>query len=208
VFVDPRAADSTQLLKETVKMRKIVLTEWLTLDGYTAGPENDMNFVAEAFDEDMGAYEGSIVETGDTLVLGRVTYESFAGAWPARAEDPRTSEPEREYARKLNAMRKIVFSKSLKSADWGDSLLLRDIDADQIRAFKQEPGKDMLIYGSASIVQQLSSLGLIDEYQLLVHPLFHGGGKKLLEDKTKLKLVSTRQFKSGVLLLTYQPRES
>jgi dihydrofolate reductase len=188
-------------------MRKIVLTEWVSLDGYTAGPDNDMSFVGESFDEDMGTYQGTIIDSGDTLILGRVTYESFAGAWPQRADDPQTSEPERDYARKLNAMRKIVFSKSLKSADWNKSELLRDIDAEQIRKLKQEDGKDILIYGSASIVQGLSKLGLIDEYQLLVHPVYLGGGKRLLDDKQKLKLVSARQFRSGVMLLIYQPAQ-
>ena len=112
---------------------------------------------------------------------------------------------ERDYARRLNGMKKVVFSKSLGSADWQGSVLLRDIDAEQIRQWKQEDGKDMLIYGSASIVRQLSALGLIDEYQLLVHPVVLGGGLRLLEDKTRLKLVSARQFGSGVMLLTYVP---
>jgi dihydrofolate reductase len=185
-------------------MRKIVLTEWVSLDGYTAGPDNDMSFVGESFDEDMGVYQSSILDTGDTLILGRLTYDSFAGAWPAREHDPQTSEPERDYARRLNAMRKIVFSKTLKSADWQKSELQRDIDADFLRRLKQEDGKNVLIYGSASIVQQLSRLGLIDEYQLLVHPVFLGGGKRLLDDKLRLKLVESRKLKSGVMLLTYQ----
>jgi dihydrofolate reductase len=188
-------------------MRKLVLTEWVSLDGYTSGPDNDMSFVGESFNDEMGKYEDDIVNTADTLVLGRVTYESFAGSWPYVPDKPDVSEDEKVYARKLNSMRKIVFSKSLGSADWDKSVLLREIDPDAIKRWKQEDGKDMLIYGSASIVQQLTNLGLIDEYQLLVHPVVLGGGKALLKgiaDKHRLKLVSAKPFSSGVVLLTYQ----
>ena len=188
-------------------MRKLVLTEWVSLDGYTAGPDNDMSFVGESFNDEMGQYEDDIVSTGDTLVLGRVTYESFAGSWPYVPDKPDASEAEKAYARKLNSMRKIVFSKTLDTADWNNSVLLREIDPETIKRWKQEDGKDMLIYGSASIVQQLTNLGLIDEYQLLVHPVVLGGGKPLLKnitDKQRLKLVSAKPFSSGVVLLTYQ----
>src|SRR5438105_15641035 len=182
----------------------------VSLDGYTSGPDNDMSFVGESFNDEMGKYEDDIVNTADTLVLGRVTYESFAGSWPYVPDKPDVSEEEKAYARKLNSMRKIVFSKSLGSADWDKSVLLREIDPDAIKRWKQEDGKDMLIYGSASIVQQLTNLGLIEEYQLLVHPVVLGGGKSLLEnvaDKHRLKLVSARPFNSGVVLLTYQRAE-
>jgi dihydrofolate reductase len=188
-------------------MRKLVLTEWISLDGYTAGPDNDMSFVGESFNDEMGQYEDDIVNTADTLVLGRVTYESFAGSWPYVPDKPDVSEGEKAYARKLNSMRKIVFSKTLNRADWNNSVLMRDIDPEAIKQWKQEDGKDMLIYGSASVVQQLTNLRLIDEYQLLVHPVLLGGGKALLKDiadKHRLKLVSARPFTSGVVLLTYQ----
>ena len=191
-------------------MRKIVLTEWVSLDGYTSGPNNDMSFVGESFNDEMGKYEDDIVSTGDTLILGRVTYESFAGSWPYVPDAPDRSEGEKAYARKLNAMKKIVFSKTLNSADWSGSTLLRDINADEVAKWKSEPGKDMLIYGSASVVQQLTNLGLIDEYQILVHPVVLGGGKALFKDiqqKQPLKLVSSTPFSSGVVLLTYQLRK-
>ncbi len=185
-------------------MRKIVLTEWVSLDGFTSGPDNDMSFVGESFNEEMGKYEDDIVNTADTLILGRVTYESFAGSWPYVPDKPDVSEGEKAYARKLNAMRKIVFSKTLKHAEWNNSQVFSEIDPEAIQRLKEEEGKDMLIYGSASIVQQLASLGLIDEYQLLVHPVILGGGKPLFKAKHKLKLVSAKPFTSGVVLLTYR----
>jgi dihydrofolate reductase len=190
-------------------MRKIVLSEWISLDGYTAGPNNDMSFVGESFTDEMGKYEDDVVNRADTLILGRVTYESFAGAWPHVPDVPDRSEGEKAYARKLNAMKKMVFSRRLEKADWSGSTLFRDIDTDEVARWKSEPGKDMLIYGSASIVQQLTNRGLIDEYQILVHPVVLGGGTALFRDiqqKQRLSLVSSTPFSSGVVLLTYQLR--
>ena len=190
-------------------MRKIVLTEWVSLDGFTAGPNNDMSYVGESFDADMGEYESTILNTGDTLLLGRLTYESFAGSWPHVPDDPTRSEPEKDYARSLNAMRKIVVSSGLASADWSGSEIIRSLDPAYLQQLKQQDGKNILIYGSASIVQQLTGLGLIDEYQILVHPIVLGGGKALFANVTeakRLELVSSRQFASGVMLLTYRPR--
>src|SRR5438045_7925383 len=131
-------------------MRKIVLTEWVSLDGYTAGADNDMSFVGESFNEEMGQYEDAIVDTADTLILGRVTYQSFAGSWPKVPDNPSTSEGEKAYARKVNAMRKVVFSRSLENVEWNNSILKKEIVPGEITKLKQESGKDMLIYGSAS----------------------------------------------------------
>jgi dihydrofolate reductase len=123
-------------------------------------------------------------------------------------DNPDVSEEERAYARKLNAMRKVVFSKSLPSADWNNSTLVREIVPEEIEKLKQEDGKDMLIYGSASVVRELTNLGLIDEYQLLVHPVILGGGKPLfsdIHDKVPLRLAEAKQHQaSGVLLLRYE----
>ena len=190
-------------------MRRIITTTWVTLDGFIAGPTGDMGWVGEIYDAAMGAYEGALVEAVDTLLLGRVTYESFAGSWPHVPESPTASEGEKVYARRLNTMRKVVFSTTLDRADWNNSTLLREITPDAIGQLKSEPGGDLLIYGSASVVQALTSLGLIDEYQVLVHPVLVGGGKPLfgaLKDQVKLKLVNSTAHPSGVVVLTYQPR--
>lgn len=190
-------------------MRKIVLTEWVSLDGYTSGPNNDMGFVGETFNDEIGHYEDTIVSSADTLLLGRTTYESFAGAWPHVPDSPTASEGEKTYARKVNAMRKIVVSRSLDSADWSGSEIVRSIEPEYFQRLKEQDGKDILIYGSASIVQQLTNLGLIDEYQVLVHPVVLGGGKALfggVTDTQRLQLVSARPFNSGVVLLTYHRR--
>ena len=187
-------------------MRKIITTTWITLDGFIASPNGEMDWVI--VDEEMGTYEYDIISAADTLLLGRVTYQSFAGSWPYVPDNPDASDGEKEYARKLNAMRKIVFSRTLSGVEWNNSSLVKEVLPEEIAKLKQEPGRDMLIYGSASIVQTLTNHGLIDEYQLLVHPVVLGGGKPLFQDireRRKLKLVKTKTFPSGVVGLYYQP---
>lgn len=187
-------------------MRKVIVTMWVTLDGFIAGPNEEMDWVM--VDDEMGKYEDDMVSSADTLILGRVTYESFAGAWPHVPENPSASKGEVEYAHKVNAMAKLVFSKTLDKAEWNNSKLMREVIPEEVEKMKQEPGKDMVIYGSASIVQTLTNLGLIDEYQLLVHPVVLGSGKPLfknIKDRVNLKLVETRTFHSGVVLLNYSP---
>jgi dihydrofolate reductase len=189
-------------------MRKIIVTMWITLDGFIAGPNDEMDWVGALYDEAMGHYEYDLVSAADTLLLGRVTYQSFAGAWPKVPENPEASKGEVEYAHQVNAMRKIVFSKTLSSVEWNNSTLVKEIVPEEIEQLKQEQGRDMVIYGSASIVQALTNLGLIDEYQLLVHPAVLGSGKPLFQNikhKVNLKLLKTETHPSGVVRLHYQP---
>ena len=181
---------------------------WITLDGFIAGPNAEMDWVGQFYDEAMGNYEYDLVSAADTLLLGRVTYESFAGSWPKIPEDPASPKGLVEYANQLNAIRKMVFSKTLSSAEWNNSSLVKEVIPEEITKLKQEPGRDMVIYGSASIVQALTNLGLIDEYQLLVHPVVLGSGKPLFQDikhKVNLKLIQTKTHPSGVVILSYQP---
>ena len=191
-------------------MGKIITTTWVTLDGYIAGPNGEMDWVAEHYDAAMAVYETEIVSQADTLLLGRVTYQSFAGSWPHVPDSPTASEGEKAYARMLNAMRKIVFSRTLESVEWNNSTLRKEVVPEEIEQLKQEPGRDMLIYGSASVIQTLTNHGLIDEYQVLVHPVILGGVKPLFQNiqhQVKLKLVNTKTHPSGVVVLSYQPRE-
>ncbi len=189
-------------------MRKIIVSMRVTLDGFIAGLHGEMDWMEEFFDEELANYESELQKAVDTTLFGRVTYQGFESYWPKVALDPASPKGMVEYAQHLNAMRKIVFSKTLARAEWNNSVLVHEIVPEEIIKMKQGPGRDMVIYGSASIVQTLTNLGLIDRYQLLVFPIVLGSGKPLFHDilhKVKLSLASAKTYPSGVVVLSYQP---
>jgi dihydrofolate reductase len=184
-------------------MRKIIATEFYSLDGLMSDPNDTMDWVRNSFDPELGKYEGELYDKSDTLLLGRVTFKIFENYWPTDEIDP----DDVEMARKINNMTKIVFSKSLKSVDWNNSKLLNKIDPKEISRLKQSQGKNLLIVGSASIVQQLTNLELIDEYHFVFFPIILGAGKTLfknIEHQIKLKLLKTVVFQNGAVLAYYQ----
>lgn len=187
-------------------MREIKMTMWVTLDGYIADTNAIPGFVGTYYDQMMGEYEDAFVSAADTMLLGLTTYRSFAGSWPHVEVNPEADENERNYARKLGDLRKIVYSSTLENADWRNTSIRKTIDVDELTRLKAEDGKDIIIYGSQSIVRQLSEHGLIDEYQLLIHPLILGAGKAMYQGfhERSLKLVETKTFPSSVLLLRYR----
>jgi dihydrofolate reductase len=188
-------------------MRKLIVSERVTLDGYIAGLNGEMDWMEEFFDEALANYESELQKSVDTTLFGRATYQGFESYWPKVALDPASPKGLAEYAQQLNATRKIVFSKTLSHVEWNNSVLLHEIDAESITKLKQEPESDMVIYGSASIVQALTNLGLIDRYQLLVFPVALGSGKPLfhsISHKVKFSLVSVRTYPSGVVVLSYE----
>jgi dihydrofolate reductase len=166
-----------------------------------------MDWMQEFFDEALASYESELQKTVDTVLLGRVNYEGFASYWPQVLLDPASPPGLVEYAQQLNAMRKMVFSKTLSRVEWNNSTLVKEIVPEAITKLKHEPGRDIVIYGSASIVRTLTNLGLIDTYHLLVHPVVLGSGKPLWSDirqPMKLQLAHTRTHPSGVVVLSYQ----
>jgi dihydrofolate reductase len=188
-------------------MRKIIATEFYSLDGLMSDPNDTMEWVRNSFDPELGQYEDELYDHADTLLLGRVTYKIFESYWPNAATNPDTPEGDIEMARKINDMTKIVFSKSLRNVDWKHSKIINEINPKEIMRMKQSPGKNILIVGSASIVQQLTNLGLIDEYHIVLHPVVLSRGKPLfnnIEHQVKLKLLETRTFQNGAMLACYQ----
>ncbi|GHO89209.1 dihydrofolate reductase family protein [Dictyobacter formicarum] len=189
-------------------MRKIIVSMRITLDGFVTGPNGEMDWMEEFMDDALGTYETELQKSVDTSLFGRETYQGFASYWPQVARDPASPQGMVEYAQKLNAMRKIVFSKTLSHAEWNNSTIVSEIILEEIIKLKQEKGRDIVIHGSASIVRTLTNLGLIDRYQLLVYPVVLGSGKPLFQDishQVKLSLVDTQTHPSGVVVLSYEP---
>ena len=183
-------------------MRKIIVSNYITLDGFFAGPKGEIDWFV--WDEEMANYSRGLLTSMDTILFGRVTYELMAGYWPTAsppAED-------RVIIDAMNNLPKVVFSRTLEKVEWKNARLVKGDILEEISKLKQQPGKDMVIYGSSSIVSTLTRAGLIDEYQLFINPVVLGNGKPLFRGITgtaKLKLLETRTFQCGVVLLRYQP---
>jgi dihydrofolate reductase len=200
----PTARIEFDMTKATAKQKpKLTVTMWMTLDGFIAGPAGEMDWIMG--DDEMSDYEIGLIGQVDTLLLGRKTYQDFHNYWSENG--PPKEGWEKIFAKNMNALHKIAVSKTLDNAEWIDSKIFSEIIPEEIKKLKKESEKGIVIYGSASIVQQLANFGLIDEYQLLVYPVLLGQGKKLFTDvnKASLLLVASKAFKSGVMVLTYQP---
>jgi dihydrofolate reductase len=184
-------------------MRKIIAGEFVSLDGVMEAP-NEWHF--PYWSDEMGEVVSAQMAATDAMLLGRITFQEFASFWPAQSED------EVPGAAHMNETPKFVVSTTLDNVDaWQNSTLINGDVMDGITHLKQQPGKDIGVTGSATLVQSLLEAGLLDELQLLVHPIVVGHGKRLFRDeskKTGLKLVEAKTFSTGVLALTYQPDRS
>ena len=179
-------------------MRKLIVTENLTLDGVMAATEK---WSGPYENDEMVKRNKAGMSASDALLLGRVTYEIFAAYWPHQTND------KTGIADYLNKTPKFVVSSSLKKADWVNTTILGGDAVEQITKLKQQPGKNITVNGSATLVQTLMQADLIDEYSLLVFPIILGKGKRLFPDgiDSSLELVESKAFSSGVVALTYQP---
>ena len=189
-------------------MAKLVVTEFVSLDGVMEDPggSEHSKHGAWTFQFDRGAegdkFKLDELHAADSQLLGRVTYEGFAKAWPT-INDPVG------FADRMNSMRKYVVSTTLtaEEATWENTVVIRGDVADEIRKLKAQPGGDILVAGSCGLVHSLMEYGLIDEYRLMVFPLVLGSGKRLFaetSDTTRLVLSECRTVGDGVLLLTYR----
>lgn len=189
-------------------MRRIIATEFYSIDGLMSDPDDRQDWVTGNFSADMGAYVDSAYGQSDTLLLGAITYRLLASYWPTADTNPNAFEGDAEFASTINNMKKIVFSKAPLTPEWNNSEFHPAIDVDEIRKMKAADGKNMLIVGSATIVQQLTALSLIDEYHLLLHPIILGQGKPLfhgLQQRHTMKLLEAKPFENDVVLLRYLP---
>ena len=186
-------------------MRKIIVFENVTLDGFMAGPNGELDWAIQDDEVTQNSKEG--IDSIDTFLFGRVTYDMMASFWPT----PTGKSANPVFAEALNNTPKIVFSTTLKKADWQNTEVVQELTKEEILKLKQLPGKNMMIFGSGTLVEQLTKLGLIDEYQLMLNPIVLGKGKPLFKDTTdrmNLTLVRAKTFKSGIVLLQYQPVKS
>ena len=183
-------------------MRKLTAFNFLTLNGFYKGPHDDISWHVHGSEEAEFAAEGAKSES--MLLFGRKTYEMMAGYWPT----PEASKNAPAVAEGMNKSEKIVFSKTLKKVEWHNSRLMTGNIVEEIKKMKQTPGHDMTILGSGSIISQFAEAGLIDLYQFMVDPVVLGEGTSIFDGVSQtlnLKLVSTKSFKSGVVLLAYEP---
>jgi dihydrofolate reductase len=184
-------------------MRKLVVFNHVSLDGYFTDANGDMRW-AKADDAESRAFAESNASNGGELLFGRRTYELMAGFWPtpmAHAHHPVVSE-------RMNSLPKVVFSRTLDKATWNNTRLVKGDPAAEVRKMKQESGDGMAILGSGSIVAQLAQEGLIDEYQIMVGPIVLGKGRSLFDGvqrRLNLRLTNTRTFGNGNVLLCYEP---
>ena len=187
-------------------MRKVILSINTTLDGFFEGPNKELDW--HSVDEEGKEYANDLLSDVDALLFGRVTYQLMADYWPAAATNPSTPKSDLEIADKMNNLPKIVFSKTLHEVKWNNSRLVKENIAEEISKMKQQSGKDMVIFGSGSIVSTFMQHGLIDEYRIIVNPVVLGNGNPLfkgINSKQNLKLLRTRVFSSGEVILYYEP---
>jgi dihydrofolate reductase len=181
-----------RLKQKENEMRKLVVTEFISLDGVIGNPM----WTFEFWNDQIANFKAEEQENSDAMLLGRITYDGFAQAWPGR------DEPGADW---MNNTPKYVVSTTLKSADWNNSTIIRENVAAEVAKLKQQDGANILVYGSSVLVDALIQAGLVDELRLLLYPVVVGSGDKLFKENStaKFKLVSSESYSSGVTGLIY-----
>jgi dihydrofolate reductase len=185
-------------------MRKIISFMHISLDGFVAGPNGEMNWIK--VDEEIFDHVGKRISEGDTALYGRVTYQMMENYWPTAADKPTASKHDIEHSKWYKKVHKVVLSKTIKDAGLTNTTIISDNLQDRINEIKQHTGEDILLFGSPTATHSLIQLNLIDGYWLFVNPIILGQGIPLfvdIKDKIKLKLLSTHQFPCGVNELNY-----
>lgn len=180
-------------------MRKVVVTEYMSLDGVMDEPGK---WSFPFWSDEAGKFKYDELFASDALLLGRVTYQGFAAAWP-------TMEGTGEFGERMNSMPKHIASRTLTETEWNATLIAGDVP-EAVAALKEQPGQDILVAGSAELVHTLMQHNLVDEYRFMVYPIILGSGKRLFTDgiaPTTLQLVGTQTTDRGVVILTYRPAQ-
>ncbi|HEX6172309.1 MAG TPA: dihydrofolate reductase family protein [Chitinophagaceae bacterium] len=184
--------------------RKIISFMHISLDGFVAGPNGEMNWIK--VDDQIFDHVGKRISEGDTALYGRVTYQMMESYWPTAADKPNASKHDIEHSKWYSKVHKVVLSKTLKDSGLGYTTIISHNLTDRINEIKQQPGPDILLFGSPTATHSLIQLNLIDGYWLFVNPIILGRGIPLfvdIKDQIKLKLLTTHQFTCGVTELNY-----
>jgi dihydrofolate reductase len=180
-------------------MRNVVLMMTASIDGFVVGPEGHAGGFPEP--DALKRWKLDRIRRAGTHIMGRVTYEEMAAAWPSSTDD---------YAAPMNEIPKVVFSKTLEQANWPESSIARGDLAHEIAALKSRPGGEIIAWGGADFAQEMSRAGLVDEYAIITQPVAFGGGKPMFRDlpgALPLRLVEATTFPVGIVLHTYEPRD-
>jgi dihydrofolate reductase len=185
-------------------MRKLIVFNHVSLDGYFVDADGGMSWAkSDHQDAEWNAFVAENASGEGTLLFGRITYELMASYWPT----PIADQHDPVVAQRMNSLPKVVFSRTLDQASWNNTKLVKGDMAEEVRRMKKEPGEGMVILGSGTIVSQLASERLIDEYQVVVNPVVLGKGRTMFDDvkeKLNLKLTKTRAFGNGNVFLCYE----
>ena len=187
-------------------MRKLIVSMNVTLDGFMAGPDCELDWHFERWSQEMAESLSEELGKADTIILGRVTYDAMAGYWPMRSACMSTPREDIAFADMMNNYTKVVFSTTINQTHWKNSRVVKGDLRKEIERLKQQEGKDMILYGSGKLVTALIREGLVDEYRLWIHPVLLGSGKQFfntITNKQDLQLIGRKIFRSGVVELRY-----
>ncbi len=191
-------------------MRNVILAMQISLDGFVGGPNGEMNWVTMSAEMD-NTLLPEMMERADTCLIGRSLYEGFASYWPTAPQtNPKLSKSEIKFSSWIDQAQKVVFSTTLEKAGWNNSHLVRGNVSEEVKRLKQQPGKDLIIFGGARLAQEFVREDLVDIYGLVVNPVILGQGLPLFKDvpgRRNLKLVSCDAFKAGAVALRYTRAE-
>jgi dihydrofolate reductase len=184
-------------------MRRIIVSMNITIDGFMADIDGGLDWHLQNWTSDMAELLGEQLRRADTLLLGRNTYCAMAAYWPAVSINLRAARDGIPYADLMNRYEKVVCSNTLKQVSWNNSRVITGNIRQEILRLKQQPGKDIIIYGSSKLISYLTRHNLIDEYLLWVYPITLARGKALFNHPQNFTLINSRQFASGVVVLNY-----
>ncbi|MFN8207291.1 MAG: dihydrofolate reductase family protein [Bacteroidales bacterium] len=185
-------------------MRRLISFMHISLDGYVAGPKGEMNWIT--VNEEIFDFVGKRISRGDTALYGRVTYQMMENYWPSAGDKPNASRHDIEHSKWYSKVHKVVLSTTLKDTGLANTKIISDHLAERVHEIKQQPGEEILVFGSPKATHELIRLNLIDGYWLFVNPIILGRGIPLfagINEQVKLKLMTTRPFACGVTELNY-----